>query len=96
MQGRDHPSAAPEDAPEVLWRPHPEAVERSQMAAFRRWLRAERDLDLAGYDALWTWSVAEPEAFWDAVAAFFDVTFHDRPERVLGERVMPGTRWFPG
>jgi acetoacetyl-CoA synthetase len=66
------------------------------MAAFRRWLRDERDLDLAGYDALWAWSVAEPDAFWDAVARFFGVAFHDPPERILDERVMPGVRWFPG
>jgi flavin-dependent dehydrogenase len=33
------------------------------MAAFRKTLRDERGLDLAEYDALWAWSVAEPEAF---------------------------------
>ncbi len=96
MELRDHVAASPDSTPALLWRPDPVAVERSRMAAFRRWLRAERGLDLAGYDALWAWSVAEPEAFWDAVAAFFEVAFHDPPERVLDARVMPGTRWFPG
>jgi len=91
----DEASSA-ENAPEVVWRPDPDAVERSRMAAFRRWLRDERNLDLAGYDALWAWSVAEPDAFWDAVARFFGVAFHDPPERILDERVMPGARWFPG
>ena len=37
------------DAPELLWQPDPVAVERSRMAAFRRWLLAERGLDVAGY-----------------------------------------------
>jgi len=82
--------------PELLWQPDPATVERSRMATFRRWLAAERDLEFARYDALWRWSVAEPERFWGAMAEFFDVAFHDRPSVVLAERVMPGARWFPG
>jgi len=35
------------------------------------------------------------EAFWESVAAFFDVAFHDRPSAVLPERAMPGALWFP-
>jgi acetoacetyl-CoA synthetase len=71
-------------------------VERSAMAAFRCWLAAERGLDLPDYDSRWRWSVAESEVFWGAVAEFFEVSFHDRARGVLGDRVMPGTRWFPG
>jgi acetoacetyl-CoA synthetase len=96
MELRDHAAPSPDGAPELLWTPDPAAVERSRMAAFRKTLRDERGLDLAEYDALWAWSVAEPEAFWDAVARFFEVRFHDSPERILDERVMPGARWFPG
>ncbi|MGH8840381.1 MAG: AMP-binding protein, partial [Jiangellaceae bacterium] len=96
MELRDHAAPSPDGAPELLWTPDPAAVERSRMAAFRKTLRDERGLDLAEYDALWAWSVAEPEAFWDAVARFFEVVFHDRPEQILDERVMPGARWFPG
>jgi acetoacetyl-CoA synthetase len=82
--------------PEVVWRPDPGAVERSQMTRFSRWLAEEKGLELADYQARWRWSVAEPAQFWDAVAAFFDVTFHDRPSAALDARVMPGARWFPG
>ncbi|HEU0214495.1 MAG TPA: acetoacetate--CoA ligase [Jiangellaceae bacterium] len=92
----DHGAAPPDGAPELMWRPDPAAVERSQMARFRRMLHDANGLDLPAYDDLWNWSVAEPEAFWDAVATFFEVDFHDPPERALEERVMPGARWFPG
>ncbi len=66
------------------------------MAAFRGWLRSERDLDLPDYGSLWSWSVSDLEGFWGAIAEFFDVAFHDRPTRVLVEEVMPGADWFPG
>ncbi|RIQ28192.1 acetoacetate--CoA ligase [Jiangella rhizosphaerae] len=84
------------DDAEVVWRPDPEAVARSRMAAFRTWLRDEGLVDAAGYDELWRWTVAEPAAFWGAVARFFDVEFHDQPSDVLPDLTMPGTRWFPG
>ncbi|CAL99571.1 acetoacetyl-CoA synthetase [Saccharopolyspora erythraea NRRL 2338] len=82
--------------PELLWQPSPARIAESRMAAFRAWLRTERDLDLSDYRALWEWSVADLEGFWGALADFFDVAYHDRPQRVLAEEVMPGARWFPG
>jgi acetoacetyl-CoA synthetase len=81
---------------ELLWRPDPNRVADSRMAAFRDWLRAERGLDFADYDELWTWSTTDLEAFWSAIADFFDVAFHTPPTRTLGSSSMPGAEWFPG
>ena len=81
---------------ELLWRPDPDRVADSRMAAFREWLRAERGLDFADFTELWTWSTTDLAGFWGALAEFFGVAFHDAPERVLDEPVMPGARWFPG
>ena len=50
----------------------------SGMSRFRDWLRAEQGVELADYDALWQWSVADLPAFWSAVAGFFGVRFHVR------------------
>jgi acetoacetyl-CoA synthetase len=80
---------------ELLWQPTPARVDASRMAAFRGWLRRERDLDLPDYQALWRWSVSDLAGFWGAVAEFFDVRFHDRPREVLVGEVMPGAEWFP-
>jgi acetoacetyl-CoA synthetase len=85
-----------DDVPEVLWTPAPERVARSRIAAFRSWLFAERQIVHPDYHSLWEWSVTEPEEFWDALADFFDVAFHDQPDAVLRERVMPGAEWFHG
>ena len=84
------------DVPEVLWEPDPDQIARSRLAAFRRRLSDERGLDLPDYESLWRWSVGEVEAFWTAVAEFFDVAFHDKPSAALTQRVMPGAQWFPG
>ncbi|MBW4719655.1 acetoacetate--CoA ligase [Saccharothrix obliqua] len=81
---------------ELLWRPDPDRVADSHMAAFRSWLATEKGLEFADYPALWEWSVTELEAFWGALAEHFGVLFHDEPTAVLAERVMPGARWFPG
>src|SRR4051794_25700630 len=81
---------------EVLWRPDPERVSRTRIVAFRDWLRANRDLDLPDYAALWEWSTTDLEGFWGAVAEFLQVRFHAAPSRVLGSETMPGASWFPG
>ncbi|KAA5836044.1 acetoacetate--CoA ligase [Saccharopolyspora hirsuta] len=86
----------PASNPEVLWQPSDERVAASRMAAFRDWLRAERDLDLPDYRALWEWSVSDLRGFWAAIADFFDVRFHHPADRVLTAEVMPGAEWFPG
>ncbi|OLF17098.1 acetoacetate--CoA ligase [Actinophytocola xanthii] len=82
--------------PELLWRPDPDRVAASRMAAFRTWLRAERGVEVADYQALWEWSTGDLEAFWGALAEFLEVRFHQPPSRVLAEDTMPGASWFPG
>ncbi len=82
--------------PELLWQPDPELVRSAGTVRFRDWLRAERDVDLADYAALWHWSVTDLPGFWSAVAEFSGVRFHEQPTAVLGAATMPGAEWFPG
>ncbi len=84
------------DAPTKLWEPSDEAIERTAMARYMRWLAAERDLDFGGdYDALWRWSVDDLDAFWRSIWDHFDV-LAAAPAAVLGNREMPGAQWFEG
>jgi acetoacetyl-CoA synthetase len=83
-------------APEKLWEPPAELVERSRLGEFMRWLAAERGLDFATYDELWQWSVDDLEAFWSAIWDFFGVQADGEYERALGSREMPGAEWFAG
>ena len=83
-------------APEKLWEPPAELVERARMTEFMRWLSAERGLDFDGYHELWRWSVDDLEGFWSAIWEFFEVRSDGGFERVLGSREMPGAEWFAG
>ena len=83
-------------APEKLWEPSAELVERARMTEYMRWLEAERGLRFDGYDELWRWSVDDLEGFWSSIWDFFDVQADGGYERVLGSREMPGAEWFAG
>jgi acetoacetyl-CoA synthetase len=84
------------EAPEILWAPSPEAVERSQLTGYMRWLAEERDLHFEDYASLWRWSVTEIEEFWRSIWDHFEVISETQYDDVLAERVMPGARWFDG
>jgi acetoacetyl-CoA synthetase len=89
----DAPAAA---APDILWSPPPDVLERSRMGRYLTWLGSERGLRVDGYDDLWRWSVDEPGAFWRSVWDHFDVMAPEPPTSDLGDARMPGARWFPG
>ncbi len=81
---------------QVLWTPPEDAVERTELGRYLRWLRRERRLDFQDYDALWRWSVTDLEGFWSSLWEFFEIRARAPYEHVLGSRAMPGAEWFPG
>jgi acetoacetyl-CoA synthetase len=58
---------------------------------------AGRGSGVAGYDALYRWSIEDPAAFWQALWEFCEIagTRGEGPALADGDR-MPGARWFPG
>lgn len=48
--------------------------------------------DVAGYDALWRWSVGDLGTFWRCLAEYVG---HPLPGPALAEERMPGAVWFP-
>ena len=54
------------------------------MHAYMEWLASERGVRTQTYSELWRWSVADVEAFWSSIAAYFDVRFEEPPRAVLG------------
>jgi acetoacetyl-CoA synthetase len=84
------------DAPEMLWEPPAELVERARMTEYMRWLEAERGLRFEGYEGLWRWSVEDLEGFWSSIWDFFDVQADGGYDRVLSGHEMPGAEWFAG
>ena len=84
------------ETPPILWEPSAELVENARMTEYRRWLAAERGVELDGYEALWRWSVEDLEAFWRSIWDYFGVRSSQPPGDVLADRTMPGAKWFPG
>ncbi len=83
-------------APEKLWDPPAELVERARLTEYMRWLEGEQGLRFESYDALWRWSVDDLEGFWSSIWDFFGVEADGGYERALGSRAMPGAEWFAG
>ena len=81
---------------ELLWTPGEDFVRSSNMTRLLVWLRRERGLDLADYDALWRWSVSDTEGFWAALWDYFAILSDAPYHRVLGGERMFGARWFEG
>ncbi len=80
----------------ILWEPSAQLREEAALTGYLRWLERERGLGFDGYDALWRWSVTDLDAFWESIWNVFEVHANPGPDRVLGDRSMPGAQWFPG
>ncbi len=89
------PTASATTPGAVLWAPRPAQIEPTRLAAYMRWLAAERGLRFDSYDALWRWSVDELKSFWQSIWDFFDVQATGSCEPVLGLSTMPGAQWYP-
>jgi acetoacetyl-CoA synthetase len=81
---------------ELLWTPTPEFVERSNMAAFMRWLARERGQSFSTYEELRQWSVRDLDGFWSSIWDYFSILSDTPYQRVLNSTGMPGARWFEG
>ncbi|WP_420093114.1 acetoacetate--CoA ligase [Noviherbaspirillum denitrificans] len=82
--------------PQCLWSPSPARIEASRMHDYMAWLKREKQVDAADYQALWQWSVDELSAFWESIWQYFDVKSSAPYTRVLDEIKMPGAKWFEG
>ncbi len=81
---------------EPLWRPSEERRKAANLTAFmnqagERWGAAFDD-----YEALYGWSVREPEKFWLSMWDFAAIIAETQGERVvIDSDKMPGAQWFP-
>ncbi|MGO8883634.1 MAG: acetoacetate--CoA ligase [Streptosporangiaceae bacterium] len=89
-------SLAGRDYGDVLWAPDAASSQLARITGYLRWLRDERDLDFAGYDELWQWSVTEPGPFWVSIWDYFGVLGSRGDGPVLAGGPMPDVTWFKG
>ena len=79
-----------------LWSPSPERIAAATLTRFMREVGAQQGMSFDGYDALYDWSIGQPEAFWRAIWDFCGV-IGDGPGAVAladGDK-MPGAQFFP-
>ncbi|MCO0613136.1 acetoacetate--CoA ligase [Lutimaribacter sp. EGI FJ00015] len=79
-----------------IWTPSAEFAESSTMAAYMRWLAAERELEFSDYDELWRWSIDDPDAFWRSIWEYHGLISPTPFDSALAKSAMPGAVWFPG
>jgi acetoacetyl-CoA synthetase len=84
------------DRGELLWEPSAAAIARSNLTAYTGWLEEQHGLDLPDYEALRRWSIDSLEDFWTSIWEYFHVQADGDRRAVLGDRSMPGARWFEG
>ena len=78
-----------------LWTPDPAFAATTNMARFTRFANGRCGAGADSPEALWRWSVREPEAFWNAVWDCCGV-IGDRGERAVTDfDRLPGARWYP-
>ncbi|MCX8225130.1 MAG: acetoacetate--CoA ligase [Sulfitobacter sp.] len=80
----------------ILWTPTPERYDASTMAGFERFLKDNKGLTFADYNAMWQWSIDDLDAFWGALWEYFDVKASVPYTKVMAKRQMPGAEWCPG
>lgn len=81
---------------ELLWTPSPERMAASNLTKFAKWLKANRGLEFADYQAMYEWSITDIDGLWGALWDYFNPKVSAPPRAVLGKRTMPGAEWFPG
>ena len=67
-----------------------------QIRLYQNWLAEQRGLHFANYDAMWHWSIADLDAFWQSIWDYFDLQSPTAHTAVCDHVPMPHTRWFTG
>ncbi len=94
MTTTTEPTRAPQEN-EIIWRPSPEIAQASEMERFRRFGEARAGHSLQDFPALHAWSIAAPEAFWDAMWDFAEIR-GDKGARIIETAAhIKDWRFFP-
>jgi len=80
-----------------MWKPSQQAVDRTNMVRFIKYVNERKSSSLSGFDDLYRWSVDDIPDFWEAFWDFSGVIASRRFDQVVDDvRKMPGAKWFSG
>ena len=80
----------------VLWEPSKEDIQSSKMWQFCQSINEKYQLSINDYQALYNWSIQNPDLFWKDVAEATNISFSSEPNSIMGPEPMPNTQWFNG
>jgi len=81
---------------EPLWRPSQKQKKTANLSRFMAQVDEQWGAAFGDFEALYEWSIREPEKFWLSMWDFAGIIAQTRGERTLidGDK-MPGAQWFP-
>jgi acetoacetyl-CoA synthetase len=81
----------------IEWKPSKEHINNSQISKFINFIQQQTNLMLADSDALYEWSIAQPEDFWSLFWHFSQIKASKPWDQVLVNQAdMLNTKWFVG
>jgi len=81
---------------EILWQPPAEGIKSTQLTRLIKRVQQKYGLSDTDFSTLHQWSVSNPAEFWDEVWLDCSIIASAPYTSVMGERKMPGTKWFDG
>ena len=83
------------DSSQLLWEPAEDQISNAAMTRFRERATSTHGVALHDYPSLHKWSVEQPEAFWNLIWDFCNVTGERRGDVLRSESEMQDCRFFP-
>ncbi len=81
---------------EILWQPPAERIKTTQLTHLIKRIQEKYGLSDTDFSTLHHWSVSNPAKFWEEVWLDCGIIASAPYTSVMGERKMPGTKWFDG
>ncbi len=82
-------------SPQLLWSPSDQQIQSSNIFQFIHVINREYGISIDNFEALYQWSIQEPQRFWSSVWDFSSL-IGTKGEQILADGdKFPGARWFP-
>ena len=90
------PQSPQPQSPQPQWSPSATDIAEARITDFARRVERRHHVSVPDYSALWEWSTANLEQFWQMVWDYFEVIADATAAEVLASSDMPGAQWFSG
>ncbi len=81
----------------LLWRPSPERIKRSNMYRFMQTINEKYNRNFSEYNELYQWSIENIPDFWETMWNFGGIKASKPYDQIIDDlSKMPGAKWFSG